>query len=353
MTLSSFGGGLTTSFITADFSENYTSQVIDAADEIVAFILQIGKDGTLAKIRFRTGTVTTGATVLVRVESVATDGHPSGTLLAANSEGTQVVDATDDDTGFLVTLTTGPSVTEGQFVAIVIQNPSSSFGNMQIAVGRGENLNFPVVDLFTSFWGKKVDQVPCVGLEYDDGSYAWIGKTYPCGAYNLQSYDNATTPDERGILMNFPFPVTISGLWVKADIDGNTDFVLYDSVDTELSSLTVDEDLGSTPNHLTWVFKFDEAVDLAANADYRLTGKPTTTNNIAFSEYTVDVAAQWDQTDLGQLFYLTTRTDAGAWTDDVLTKPLMGPIFSRVDDGAGGGGGGGFPLIGVGKGLIG
>ena len=67
-----------------------TPMLLNAASEEAAGVLYAPKTGTISKIGFLTGTVTTGDTVDARMETVsAANGDPTGTLLGTNSNGSQ------------------------------------------------------------------------------------------------------------------------------------------------------------------------------------------------------------------------------------------------------------------------
>ena len=72
--------------------------VIDANDEKVAFVVLLQKAGDISTVHFRTGTVTTGDDVLVRLETVdQTTGNPTGTLWGTTTSATVTVADGDDD----------------------------------------------------------------------------------------------------------------------------------------------------------------------------------------------------------------------------------------------------------------
>lgn len=70
------------------------SAIADNNDK-VAFVLQAPKTGTLARVAFLTGTVTSAATIGLRIETVSatSGGVPSGTLYDAAGTGSQATPA--------------------------------------------------------------------------------------------------------------------------------------------------------------------------------------------------------------------------------------------------------------------
>src|SRR5688572_2287311 len=73
------------------------SLTLDASGEKIGWVLQAAATGAIDAIWFRTGTVTTGDTVDVRIETVdPSTGLPTGTLWSANTN-VSVVIANGDD----------------------------------------------------------------------------------------------------------------------------------------------------------------------------------------------------------------------------------------------------------------
>lgn len=322
--------------------------LIDASTEKAAGVFMAPKTGTISKVGFLTKTVTTGVTVDVRLETVSlVNGDPTGTLLGTNSNGTQVILDADDDTWFTTTLTTGVAVTKGDLLAVVIANAGA--GNMNIANASIDRpSNFPYTDLFTAAWVKDVD-IPVFSLEYDDGSYAHSPGVWPISAKPGTSFNTSSSPDERGLIFQMPFPFRVTGCWHHADIDAAADLVLYDSDGTTaLETVSLDKDvrIGTSPRIFFLLFSGEQS--LSANTNYRLVLKPTTTTNIRSEAFDVDAAAIMDAFEGGQKFHHTERTDAGAWTETTTRRPFMGLIIDGFDDATGGGAasilGGGFGL---------
>ncbi|MFQ5804771.1 MAG: hypothetical protein ACE5JQ_17920, partial [Candidatus Methylomirabilales bacterium] len=317
---------------------NLQNMLIDASTEKAAGVFRAPKTGTISKVGFLTGTVTTGATVDVRLETVdLANGDPSGTLLGTNSNGSQVIADTDDNTWFTTTLTTGVAVTKGDLLAVVIANAGS--GNMNI---RNVRYDFTggYSDLFTAAWVKDNDS-PGFGLEYSDGSYAYSPHVWPVsGLTSNLNFNSSSTPDERGLIFQLPFPFRVTGCWLTVDLDNAADVVLYDSDgSTALETLSLDPDVRMDTAQRIFLLTFAGTQSLSANTNYRLVLKPTTTSNIRVSFFSVDAAAVMDALEGGQNFQYTERTDAGAWTETATDRPFVGLICDGFDDGVGGGGG--------------
>lgn len=319
---------------------------LDAASEKAALVFRSTVTKSIRKVHFRTGTVTTGATVDVRIETVSSAGDPSGTLFGTNTNVSHVIaDANDNAWLLTAALTADAAVTQGGLVAVVIVNPAVSPGNFTIA-NYGDDVNsggFPYGDLFTSSWAKQGNGCPLIYVEYSDGTYEAIYGITPNGApINTRTFNNTSTPDERGSKFKLPFPCRVSGCWLWADTDGDYDVVLYD---TDGSTILGNGGSGSTVvvgNAVTnrsanqsgfHYHAFKAAVTLAKDVFYRLTVLPTTTTSLIMYDFDVPTVAMLDMFSGGQNMHATERTDAGAWTDTPTQRAYLGLFVDQLDDG--------------------
>lgn len=320
-------------FPTSGSFQPYTGLTIDAAGEKAAFVCRAPKAGTISKVAFRTVTFTGGGDVDVRLETVdLTTGDPSGTLLAANTNGTQTIAAAN--TVYTKTLTAGAVVTRGQLLAAVIAYTS---GNYQIAAVtntlRGDG-GFPYSDHFTAAWAKQSFS-PAVAFEYDDGSYSPMMGVLPPATLTSLAIASNTTPDEVGVQFTVPVSVQVCGFYIAVELDQDGDVVLYDSASTALATVSLDKDCRMTTSSGFFVGRFTTQITLTAGATYRLAFKPTTTTNLTF--WVLDVtAAMMAAFPGGTAWVYTSRTDAGAWTDTTTRYAPLGLICDGIDAGTSG-----------------
>jgi len=318
-------------------SPNFASILLDAANEKTALIFRVPKTGTITKIGWRTTTVTTGATLDIRLETVSlTNGDPTGTLQGTDTNGAQVVADADDNVWFMTTLTAGAVVTRGDILAIVIVNPAVSPGNLNIAsFGNFLPQIFPYRDDFLTGAWVKGSALLSLALEYSDGTYGAMSRVPPMKTFTAVAFNSGTTPDERGLYFRLPFPVLVSEFWDSGTMSaGDFDARLYDEDGaTILLSTSVDKDLQSFTSNGLRLFPFSSTATLKANTFYRFTLLPTSASSITLNEFDVDSFALMDATDCGQNFHHTSRTDAGAWTQTTTKRPFMGLVCDGFDDG--------------------
>lgn len=336
----------------------YNSLLLDAAAEKAAWIIRAPKTGNLARVGFRTGTVTTGDTMKVSFQDVSgATGDPDGVV---DQFRTVAIADVDDNVWIRTSLITSDgtdggtkrAVTRGDVFAVVVEFNAFVAGNLNVAatlgviVARGPWLGSPCyADHFTAAWAKVATGAPVLAIEYDDGTFAFIPGTLPFLTVAVGAYASNSTPDEEALKFKLPASVSISGCWLFGGPGGNSgdyDVVLYDS-DGTTPLRTVSIDANQVPSVSTGgvMLMFTSSVTLAADTFYRISMKPTTTNTVALYNATHSSAhgvAILDQSSGGQNFHWSQRTDAGAWTDDTLRRPFVGLVIDGIDDGASVGG---------------
>lgn len=326
----------------------FTSFLLDAAGEKLAFIFYAPKTGTLRSAGFRLGTVTTGQTLKASFQDVSlTNGDPDGTV---DQFRTVTVADTDDNTWKQTGIIssdgtdggTKRTVTQGDLLALVIEF-DSTVGNLNISGATASSASdSPFLigvycDHFTAAWLKSSAALPLLALEYDDLSFPFLPGVWPISASATQVYGNGSTPDEAALRLQL-FPAKVIGGWANCTIAGNADFVLYDASSNVLASGSLDSDVRLAANG-QHICIFTSEATLAANTTYRLSLKPTTATSVTLRYFDVNAAAILGQVQGGQQMYYSTRTDAGAWTDTTTRRPMMGLLISALDDGAAAGGG--------------
>lgn len=346
MALTSIGGGM---FMPKpeNFPTNNTSNLLDASGEKLAAVFRVPKTGTLAKVRFRTATVTTGDTMKVSFQDVnMATGNPDET---ADQYRTVSVASSDDNAWITTGLITDDgtdggvlrSVTRGDLLAIVIEYDSYVSGNMNIV-----NSAIPVDygnGCYTTLktggtWVKTTATAGCFELEYDDGTLAYTDTLVP-GFNAAGTFASNTTPDEVALYFRFPVGVTVGGALVIIDIDAACDVVLYDSDGTTaLATVSLDSDVRANTNVNGTMVVFPAEIDLTASSYYRLAIKPTTTSTVGYRHFDARAAGSMDMFDLGQNACWSQRTDAGAWSETTTRRPRMSLLVTKVHDGSSGGG---------------
>lgn len=321
------------------------SQALTVSGNYAASIIRVPKTGILDKFEFRYGTVTTFPTNGIRCtfENVdLTTGNPDGTMdqyrkIAADpgsnvwvAPGLMTSDGTD--TG------TKRSVTGGDLLACVVrQENTADAWSINVSTGsahtRAESLTYNM-ECYGNNSGTKIGY-PILALKYNDGSYEPIvgGGVYPVLTWTTRTFNDSSTPDERALFFRFPVSVKVKGVWLAVDLDGDLDIVLYDSNGTSaLATVSFDASvrIGTGPRLLLSAFAEQT---LLANTDYRLSVKPTSATSALIYDITANSNALLDAMEGGKSWHLSTRVNAGGWSQFDTIRPLMGLLVSAIDDG--------------------
>lgn len=339
----------------------FSGRTLDAATkQFGAVIFRVPRTGTLDKFEFR-------------VSGVA-QAPVNGLRCSFQDVGNVTGDPTGTQTQFFRTVT---GISPNSWITPGILTSDGTDGGTKLAITQDEDLaccvafenfvagdsvdityfpdNGPSRDAFTTTyideyngtsWAKLLAGSPIIALKYDDGSYEYVTGFRPFSSLNNVDFSSSSSPNERGMIFQFPGPVKIRRGWFSGDIDGNADAVIYagDGV-TPLMTRTLQPGYRSTTLASRYEFPFPE-LTLSAGVSYRYALKPATTTNIRLHEFDVAAAAIMDQFEGGQNFHHTSRTGASAWTEVTTKRPLMGLCVSAIDDAVQTGGGGGFIFLG-------
>lgn len=325
---------------------------IDAADEIAGGVFTISKAGTVVRVHFCTSTVTTGADVDVRLETLDASGQNSGTLFGTNTNVTQTIADANDNTWFRTnTLTGSATVAVGDKIAVLVKNPSSSFGNMQIRRGVASpgttGYPYSVGPLVTN---KNDLQTPLIcALEYNDGSFATPFLTLPIQTASTVTANTGTNPDEIATIFTPTFKMRAAGASFKAATAAGADYrvqIYEDGNNTPIASLPRDGDHTTNTASRDHFDFFTTPVELDAGTTYRLALLPTTANSVTvpYFEVSSSYLGLLDCLPGGQAMHYsarnrtsTTDPDAAAWSQTTNRRLGLGLVLDQLDDGAGGG----------------
>ena len=331
---------------------------VDSDTDRIAWVGRAPYTDTLTTLYFRTGTVTTGATFDVRIETV-TNGRPSGTLFAANTNISVVVADGDDNVWKTATFTAAPSFTVGdEFAIIFVVDTAGATPNMQFAVQPSGTVSmsgtYPLClqDAGAGTWASGIQAWEWIA-EFGTLGVAPVPGLIPVTAGGtITSYDSASTPDEIALRFQVPFKCRVSGIQALLfNIEAGGDFTasLWDAagdIDAEaLAQTTEDGDVAiSTTADGIMTFFFASPVTLTANTTYYAGIRADTANNIGLGEMSNSTVTNAMRALVGYnaQCYRGSRSwtagTAGAWTDVTTTVPMIALILDQLDDGAGGGG---------------
>lgn len=164
----------------------------------------------------------------------------------------------------------------------------------------------------------------------------------PLSAITSVVADSATTPDEVGVYFTIPtnvcstYKILAMQGWMRTTA-ANASFVfkLYEG-STLIATGTVDGDYSDAVSIYRMTdLTFTETTmpTMTAGTLYRLTLQPpTSTDDIGFPRFDQPAgeSANWEAWDGGTWFGYTSRTNAGAFTDEATQRPSLGFILSDI-----------------------
>lgn len=313
------------------------TQTLDGAADTIA-TLWIAEASEIASIMYWVGAVTgTAPTYDFRIEDVASDG-PDGNLAAAGANGTQQPSAGWNT----VNLGTPYTPSDGESLAVVIIHSSGTIdGSNNVTVGYRYSTivkQRPSLarDLSVGSWTREA-LLPAFGPLLTSGVIP-VGLGLKAGREQPQ-FDAASSPDEHGVGFVAPATGTINGVMIDARFLGaaTTGDVRFYEGTTQKDSVAVDATFvnGTGTEALIIVPISDIAV--TKGTTYRATLKgthATATILMTIAEYPSAAALA---SAMGYSCFLTTRTNAGAFSDTATKAPGIFPIYKEMTAGGGGG----------------
>lgn len=316
---------------------------LDAAGEYIAVIFSAYEAMTISYVGVTVGSVAGSPTADFRIETVAADGTPSGTLWATN---TNVVSDTLTNGWNQKQLTASASIVPGDVVAVkIIYNSGTSFIHRTLASSTRLQLPYQV----TSTGGSAVKAsltAQIIGVGSASTTFYHIPGCFPSVTTSTNNnFTNATAGAKRGLRFQMPMNCRCVGTrFYSGGQTGDFNAILFDDGGSELSSSSTAHDGDATAASAAAgsELMFDNAVTLTRGTWYRLVLEPTSVTNVSYTTFSFTSAAYMSSSGWASgNAHLTTFTTAGGWIDTATgTLPSIEPLIDQVDDGTGTGGGG-------------
>ena len=334
----------------------FVNFTLNASTDAAEYIFQTPEAITITKLGFRYGLRTgTPPTFKISLQGVSVAGTPDGTIKGgaspASATFTPPADTTWDGTWQWITLANTYGTTRGEFLSIVIAydsgtidgtNNSSFTTHATHLTHNGGFLKGYSIQNDAGVRTIQIDQ-PIFGYQSSTTAYG-----FPLKAINNTTFNSASTPDEYALRFLLPAgwgsTFQVGGVRWRGNPAGANDvvIVLYSGT-TVLQNVSFDRDFDAAPFGVDRVreYYFDEATLSTLNfgTEYRVGLQPSGAGGSS-TLVTLVMAAAADAAahNGGTSFYLSTRTDAGAWTDVSTERPLMEIIIKDWTGGSARGG---------------
>lgn len=264
------------------------------------------------KIYFRTGAVTfanAGTTIDVGIQGLSTAAgpvvRPDDTFVVKKTltGGTDTITTNGETTA---TMSTGTvSLTNGAYVCVVIDMTArGGADSVAISRGPGSGAVMPCLQLFSAAaWATSVTVgTPIVRIEFDDGTLGYIENGQSVTAAAAEAWADATNPDERGNIMQFPFGFVSDGMWIVGGVTDSSSTFTYNVFSDPTGTPAGLSGASGTysPRNYTAaggaterliILPFSSDVTISKNTDYALAIRATGSSNSRLGSWTVSAAA--------------------------------------------------------------
>jgi len=314
-----------------------TASIIDASSEKVAFCGQVwtpsGASKSIRTTGFLFGSIIVkagGSALTLSLQDASTTTGPPMQPDGTQDQTVAVPNASISASTFLMSgnLSADRAVSFGSPLCVVIEfDGSGRLGSdsIQIATankyGQQSQAN---VALYTAAWATESNRVPILVFGFSDGTYGTLEGASIFSAYNTSAaYNSASASDEYALKFVPETNGIIDGITVSLTAAASADFdvVLYNGT-AVLATTSIDSNWWTpTANGIGFISLPPTAV--SASDTYYISIKPTTTNNVTLTGYTVASNSYLGATPQGSSWVRSSRVDGGAWNDSTTIIPAI------------------------------
>lgn len=308
--------------------------LIDANGEYSSQLVTFKTAQTIRYFHVYFSAVANAGDVQVSLKSIndtALPSVPNAILGVGNTAyGTATVNAAG---WYRIQLNTDYTTTVGEQCFLVVEHSNFQAGD-SLTVG-GAGVRQTMSNLYKYYYlggaGTATNGTICAAFEDSSGVFVPYYIEQP-GYITSLSVDTGTTPDEIGNIITLQRRHTIIGIEFVGDVDGAVDIKLY-AGSTLTASMVANRRLNANVGinrHL-----FSSSYTAGVNESYRVAVLPTSATTGTFRDYTYptgyETAVKTAHFGADCSISKTSRTDAGAWTDDATKVCGVVPIISHID----------------------
>lgn len=332
----------------------FGSLALDQTTDQWESILQQRVADTITHVGFRYSLRTgTPPAYKASIQGVNTSGNPDGTILGGGTPASHVftppADTTWDATWQWIALDNSIALTRGQFISIVVAYSSgtvdgSNFSTLNNAMsGLQARAGFPYFISNNAGARTRSALWPIVAMKSASAVYG-----FPIQTFTQTLFSSDSTPDEYALSFSLPagsctsYQVAGVRFWTQVAAGKSLIVNLYTGT-TVLQTVTLDSDdfsvNASADRSMEVWFTDSSLTTLSPGTTYRVGLQPQqTTSNTTVMTLDCAAAADLGAYPGGTAWALSTRTDAGAWTDVATSRPMVELILTDLTATAGGGG---------------
>lgn len=356
------GGRVARATTVTEFNLNQSTFALDATTDAFGCVMQMPVATTITQCCWTNGFKTgTAPTYRCSLQSIGTTGFNSGTILGGGSPASCTfanAAYAGDGAGQCCTLSNSYTNTRGEAFAVHVDYSTGTINGSNyieyayglVGADAAALTALPYSYLTTAGTPAKAGagRFPVC---YVKSASATFG--YPGTDIEVTAYSSDSTPDEYALAFTVPADTcdtyTIKGVSclirrpaASKTLDvklytGKAQLQILDNWDGDWLSST-----GSSGerSYVDFLFTDSSLTALDCGSQYRIGFVPNeTSSNFGLAVLDTQTAGELSALPGGTAFFLSTRTDAGAWTDVTDKRPFCDLIFGDETDPAGGGGG--------------
>lgn len=282
---------------------------------------------------------TAGSTLRVGIQDVNATGVDDGTY-DVYDDLVATGDTLTSNTLKEVVMSSGTkTITHGDKIAVVVEMTVRN-GADSVTINKwGNPLATPYAATDTGGGPVKAANSPNCVIQFDDGTVGHFGDlTLPFIETNV-SFNDASTPDEYGIIFQVPFKCSINALGVRLSGVAATEYGVMALISSPLVTpadiLTVSAsgDYMIASGTLAYGLFGIAETTLNANTTYGITYRPTSGSVRAITQVTIPHADVRKAMMFGETLQGISRTNLGAFTPSTTVLPEIIFRISKLDDG--------------------
>lgn len=327
-----FPSNVVSGAISSDPGAAYTN---DASGEKTAVDFTVRRGGAIRRIVVSFRFVTTGDTANVRIESPDANGMPSGSLWAANCNGTMTIASTDDN--LLIEsndLTSDCNVSAGDNIRLVIERGAVA-GNWGLNINQDALMEYDFTYSSNTTAGWVKNQRPAtMFIKYSDGTYEVDNYYHIYGDTNLTNitFNNTSNPNFYGNKITVPFDAKVIGANLFLDADGDSVVNVSNGSQVYLATCT----FTTTHRSVTSVNQsrcyFNTSVNVSSGTPFYIFHRPTTSTSATIYTYGANNFSDLALLD-GFSVYLSTAqnpSSSASWSTNKRRRVYVLPIFGDI-----------------------
>lgn len=222
------------------------------------------------------------------------------------------------------------SLTAGTQYAAVAKLPTYVAGSITMTTNNLANsqvgltaLNY--CDVFAASWARNANTASIAFKFTNAGYYPIAPNVFPVKTLTSTAFNSGSTPDEIALAFIPAANCYFSGVVFRADLDAAATVSLYSG------TTAIAGPIGFTGRQVTTggyaLFPFPATL-LSGGSVYRVAIAPSSGSNITLYSWSANSASLMAAAAGGTGMYYSSRTNAGAWTDDTASRPWAAVLLN-------------------------